>query len=51
MDMQVILEGPSESAREAMAIVRTHMERPFRKPLLVDLVVDSKCDETWYRAK
>jgi DNA polymerase I len=51
---EVILEGPKESAAEAQALVIECMETPFtgkKKPLKVDLVVDSKYADTWYDAK
>ena len=48
---EVILEGPEDSADEALAIVRHCMSHPFNEPLLVDLTVDAKAERTWYRAK
>ena len=48
---EVICEGPEESVEEAMDIVRTCMQQPFNRPLLVDLAVDAKAEQTWYRAK
>ena len=48
---EVIAEGPQDSVDEAMAILRSCMQQPFNKPLLVDLSVDAKAEQTWYRAK
>ena len=50
---EVILEGPEESADEALALVKWRMEHPFRgtNPLEVDLAVDAKTAKTWYEAK
>ncbi|PON51539.1 DNA polymerase A [Parasponia andersonii] len=50
---EVILEGPSESAEVAKAIVVECMSKPFngRNILKVDLAVDAKCAQNWYAAK
>ncbi|KAK4420752.1 DNA polymerase I A, chloroplastic/mitochondrial [Sesamum alatum] len=50
---EVILEGPTESAEEAKAIVVDCMEKPFdgENFLRVDLAVDAKCAQNWYSAK
>ena len=48
---EVICEGPEESVEEAMAILRSCMQQPFNRPLSVDLAVDAKAEQTWYRAK
>ncbi|CAL4904196.1 unnamed protein product [Urochloa decumbens] len=50
---EVILEGPSESAEVAKAIVVECMSKPFygTNILNVDLVVDAKCPKNWYAAK
>ncbi|KAG5255162.1 DNA polymerase [Salix suchowensis] len=50
---EVILEGPTESAEVARAIVVECMSKPFggKNFLNVDLVVDSKCAQNWYAAK
>mmetsp|Transcript_4244 Transcript_4244/g.6316 ORF Transcript_4244/g.6316 Transcript_4244/m.6316 type:complete len:828 (-) Transcript_4244:169-2652(-) len=48
---EVILEGPKESADEALQLLKECMENPFEQPLLVDLVVDAQSAETWYEAK
>jgi DNA polymerase-1 len=52
---EVILEGPRETAEEAQRQVVACMRSPFSgldpKPLLVDLLVDSKFADTWYEAK
>jgi DNA polymerase-1 len=49
----VILEGPTESAEVAKAIVVGCMSKPFggKNFLNVDLAVDSKCAQNWYAAK
>uniref|UniRef100_A0A803MJ78 DNA-directed DNA polymerase family A palm domain-containing protein n=1 Tax=Chenopodium quinoa TaxID=63459 RepID=A0A803MJ78_CHEQI len=50
---EVILEGPSESAEEAKALVVECMSKPFngRNLLTVELAVDAKCAQNWYAAK
>ncbi|KAM0845342.1 hypothetical protein ACQ4PT_056439 [Festuca glaucescens] len=50
---EVILEGPSESAEVAKAIVVECMSKPFygTNILMVDLAVDAKCAQNWYAAK
>lgn len=50
---EVILEGPEESEKEAMAIVVDCMSNPFngKNILRVDLSVDAKCAKNWYAAK
>ncbi|GER56591.1 DNA polymerase [Striga asiatica] len=50
---EVILEGPTESAEEAKAIVVNCMSYPFdgKNILRVDLSVDAKCAQNWYDAK
>ncbi|KAJ6950443.1 hypothetical protein NC651_004188 [Populus alba x Populus x berolinensis] len=50
---EVILEGPTESAEVAKAIVVGCMSKPFggKNFLNVDLAVDSKCAQNWYAAK
>ncbi|RYR00502.1 hypothetical protein Ahy_B07g088622 [Arachis hypogaea] len=50
---EVILEGPSESAEVAKAIVVECMAKPFhgKNILKVDLSVDAKCAQNWYSAK
>ncbi|KAK6946876.1 3'-5' exonuclease domain [Dillenia turbinata] len=50
---EVILEGPTESAEEARAIVVDCMSKPFYGTnwLSVDLAVDAKCAKNWYAAK
>ncbi|KAJ0103159.1 hypothetical protein Patl1_04261 [Pistacia atlantica] len=50
---EVILEGPSESAEVAKAIVVECMSKPFngKNILRVDLNVDAKCAQNWYSAK
>ncbi|KAL6283926.1 hypothetical protein ACE6H2_014855 [Prunus campanulata] len=50
---EVILEGPSESAEVAKAIVVECMSKPFngKNFLKVDLAVDAKCAQNWYSAK
>lgn len=50
---EVILEGPTESAEEAKAIVVDCMSKPFegKNILRVGLSVDAKCAKSWYAAK
>ncbi|RLM60798.1 hypothetical protein C2845_PM14G04030 [Panicum miliaceum] len=50
---EVILEGPSDSAETAKAIVVECMSKPFygTNILNVDLAVDAKCAKSWYAAK
>lgn len=49
----MILEGPTESAEEAKAIVIDCMTKPFdgENFLRVGLPVDAKCAQNWYAAK
>ena len=48
---EIIAEGPEETVDEAMLILKQCMQQPFKHPLLVDLTVDAKAEETWYKAK
>ncbi|PNT66686.1 hypothetical protein BRADI_3g15620v3 [Brachypodium distachyon] len=50
---EVILEGPTESAETARAIVVECMSKPFygTNILKVELAVDAKCVKSWYAAK
>ena len=52
---EVILEGPKESAQQALAEVVRCMENPFDgvglKPTEVELSVDANTADTWYEAK
>ncbi|KAF5461079.1 hypothetical protein F2P56_020903 [Juglans regia] len=50
---EVILEGPTETAEVAEAIVVECMSKPFngKNILKVDLSVDAKCAQNWYSAK
>lgn len=48
---ELICEGPAESVEEAQAIVVKMMQSPFSRPLEVELVVDAKHADTWYKAK
>jgi hypothetical protein len=36
---------------EALSIVKHCMAHPFSQPLRIELVVDAKCEQTWYAAK
>lgn len=49
----MILEGPTESAEVAKAIVVECMSKPFdgENILNIDLAVDAKCAQNWYAAK
>ncbi|KAF5182078.1 Dna polymerase i b protein [Thalictrum thalictroides] len=50
---EVILEGPTDSAEAAKAIVVECMSKPFagKNILKVDLAVDAKFAQNWYAAK
>ncbi|KAL1370407.1 hypothetical protein HN51_000676 [Arachis hypogaea] len=50
---EVILEGPTESAEVAKAIVVECMSKPFngKNILKVGLSVDAKCAQNWYAGK
>lgn len=48
---EIIAEGPEDSTEEAMGLVKSSMQSPFKEPLLVDLVVDAKAAQTWFEAK
>lgn len=48
---ELIVEGPEESTPEAMQLVIDCMCHPFKKDLLVDLIVDSNDAYTWYEGK
>ncbi|RZR74564.1 hypothetical protein BHM03_00038626 [Ensete ventricosum] len=50
---EVILEGPTESAELAKAIIVECMSKPFYGTnfVKVDLVVDAKFAQNWYAAK
>lgn len=55
---EVMLEGPKESAEEALKRVVAAMENPWEnligfkgKPLRVELSVDANIADNWYDAK
>jgi DNA polymerase I - 3''-5'' exonuclease and polymerase domains len=48
---EIILEGPKETAQEALAIVKDLMAHPLDDPLRIVLEVDAKIAENWYDAK
>ena len=48
---ELILEGPEETAVEALSIVKNCMEHPLKHDLLIDLDVDAKIVENWYEGK
>jgi len=48
---EVILEGPSETAIEALERVVTVMQNPLDNPLRVTLEVDAKIADNWSDAK
>lgn len=52
---EVILEGPRESAEEALDIVKQTMANPVdvegHSMLRVELAVDAKIGSSWYEAK
>lgn len=51
----MIVEGPDETAEEALAEVKRCMENPWDEvglpSLRVKLEVDAKCAKSWYEAK
>lgn len=48
---EVILEGPSEHAQEALRRVVVVMQNPLDNPLRVTLEVDAKIADNWSDAK
>ena len=48
---ELILEGPEDSAKEALAIVKDIMRNPLEQKLRVELEVDAKIGNTWYESK
>lgn len=48
---ELILEGPEESADEALNVVIKLMNNPLSRPLLISLVVDANIGNTWSEAK
>lgn len=48
---ELILEGPEESAKEALAIVKEIMRNPLEEKLRIELEVDAKIGNTWYESK
>lgn len=48
---ELILEGPEETAKEALAIVKEMMRNPLDEKLRVELEVDAKIGNTWYESK
>jgi DNA polymerase I len=48
---ELILEGPEESAMEALTLVRHDMEHPFDFELRLPLEVDAKIGNNWYECK
>lgn len=48
---EIILEGPKESAEEALQIVKHLMSAPVDDELRIILEVDAKIAENWYDAK
>ena len=48
---EIILEGPTETAQEALPVVVADMERPFGTDLKVALAVDAKITQAWSEAK
>ena len=45
---EVIMEGPEESAEEALAILKQIMENPMDEPFKVALEVDAAICDNWY---
>jgi DNA polymerase-1 len=48
---EVIMEGPAESAEEALKILTNIMENPFDDPLRVGIEISSAICDNWYEAK
>ena len=48
---EVILEGPEENAKAALARVKKVMEHPLDEDLRIALEVDAKISDNWYDAK
>lgn len=48
---EIILEGPQTTSKEAFKLVKSIMRNPLDGPLLVDLEVDAKMADTWFKAK
>lgn len=48
---EIVLEGPAETADQALPLVIADMQRPLAFPLRVDLVVDAAIASNWYDAK
>ena len=51
MHDELILEGPEETAKEALVIVKEIMRNPLEEKLKVELEVDAKIGNSWYEAK
>jgi DNA polymerase-1 len=48
---ELILEGPEESSTEALHIVKSLMEDPLPRKMLIALDVDAKVGNNWYECK
>lgn len=48
---EIILEGPKESAQEALQLIKDIMRNPLDELLLVSLEVDAKIADNWLAAK
>lgn len=48
---EVVLEGPAESAAEALALAEAHLRHPFREDLSVALEVSIAVVDNWAQAK
>jgi DNA polymerase-1 len=48
---ELVLEGPEESADEALELVKYYMEHPFSEDLPVPLVADPKIVDNWKEGK
>ncbi len=48
---ELILEGPEDSAEEALELVRNDMMHPLENELKVDLEVNLDIAENWYEGK
>ena len=48
---ELIFEGPKENAEEALQIIQSYMEHPFREDLPVPLIAEPKIVMSWKEAK
>jgi len=48
---ELMLEGPEETAEEALARLKELMANPLPEPLLVELAVDGNVGKNWFESK